>query len=61
MQKQVLTNIIYIGSQRPTAREGHVLVHLHDKNEYLLFSGISNTRFSDVYILSGCNNIFLNK
>lgn len=38
--------------QRPTGREGHVLVYLNDKNKYFIFSGISHTRFSDVYTLS---------
>lgn len=38
--------------ERPTAREGHVLVHMPDKNKYLTFGGISNVRFSDVYLLS---------
>lgn len=38
--------------ERPTSREGHVLVHLNDKNAYLIFGGISHTRFSDVFILS---------
>jgi hypothetical protein len=38
--------------ERPTAREGHVLVHMPDKNKYLTFGGISHVRFSDVYLLS---------
>lgn len=38
--------------ERPTAREGHALVYLSDKNKYLIFGGISHTRFSDVYVIS---------
>jgi hypothetical protein len=37
---------------RPTAREGHILVHLCDRNSYLIFGGISLTRFSDVFVLN---------
>lgn len=38
--------------ERPTAREGHVLVFLPDKNIYLTFGGISHTRYSDVFLFS---------
>ena len=37
---------------RPTAREGHVFVHMPDKNQYLLFAGISHTRYADAFIFS---------
>jgi len=38
--------------QRPTAREGHSMIFLNDKNRYLIFAGISNTRYSDVFTLN---------
>ncbi len=43
---------INASTERPTSREGHVLVHLADRNEYLIFGGVSNTRFSDVHVLN---------
>ncbi len=38
--------------ERPTAREGHILLHLPDKNSYLIFGGISHTRFSGIFVLN---------
>lgn len=35
--------------KKPTSREGFTLVYMNDKNKYLLFSGVSHTRYSDVY------------
>ncbi len=37
---------------RPTGREGHIFMYMNDKNKYILFSGISNTRYSDVFVFS---------
>lgn len=48
------------GVETPTAREGHVFVHMPDKNKYLLFAGISHTRYSDVYVFSSENNKWKN-
>jgi hypothetical protein len=38
--------------ERPTAREGHIMVYIPEKNSYLLFGGVSHTRYSDVYLFS---------
>lgn len=37
--------------KRPTSREGFALVYMDDKDKYLLFSGVSHTRYSDVYTI----------
>jgi len=47
------------GSNKPTAREGLLINFLFDKNKYIVFSGVSNTRFSDVYTLSRGKKIFI--
>ena len=41
--------------QRPTSREGHAMVYLNDKNKYLIFGGISITRYADIFTLSTSN------
>ena len=45
--------------ERPTAREGHSMVYLSDKNKYLIFGGISNTRYSDIHTLNPSITILL--
>ena len=36
--------------ERPAGREGSILINIPEKNQFLLFSGISHLRYADVFI-----------
>ena len=42
--------LLKLGAQRPPGREGGIFVNIPEKNQYLLFSGVSLKRYSDVFI-----------
>ncbi len=43
------------GNKKPTSREGFALVYLNDKEQYLLFAGVSHIRYCDIYTLNRNN------
>ena len=42
--------LLKLGAQRPPGREGGIFVNIPEKKQYLLFSGVSLKRYSDVFI-----------
>lgn len=40
------------GIKRPTSREGFCFCYMQDKRKYVLFGGVSHTRYSDVFTIS---------
>ena len=49
--KFISTNtLLKLGAQRPPGREGGIFINIPEKDQYLLFSGVSLKRYSDVFI-----------
>ena len=37
-------------AERPSGRDGALFINIPEKNQFLLFSGVSHVRFADVFV-----------
>lgn len=41
---------MFIGPERPPCREGGIFQHIPELDKFILFSGVSNKRFADIFL-----------